>query len=260
VLTADQRAEFEERGLTRLRNVFTSDDAARMRLVVWRELERRYGVVEDDRSTWKLGAAHGMKTSKKSRAFEPIGGPVLLEVIDELLGVGTWTTAAHWGQVMVTFPQPDGAWTLPSKLWHVDWHYTHAPTPLFGVKMFAFFGTVDPQGGGTLVVPGSHRVVERFVASTEQDVRTDFRTCRLRFMRHDPWFRALSRTDDADPERVARFMGTDHDCDGIPVRVVELTGDPGDVVLTHPWMLHHVAPNTSSYPRMMRGKTYNRRS
>ena len=38
----------------------------------------------------------------------------------------------------------------------------------------------------------------------------------------------------------------------------ELTGDPGDVVLTHPWMLHHVAPNTSSYPRMMRGKTYNR--
>ena len=259
MLTADQRAEFDERGLTRLRNVFTSDDAARMRSVVWRELERRYGAVEADPSTWALGQAHGMKTSKKSRAFEPIGGPVLLEAIDELLGAGTWTTAAHWGQVMVTFPQPDEAWTLPSKMWHVDWPYTYAPTPLFGVKVFAFFGTVEPQGGGTLVVAGSHRVVERFVASTEQDARTEFRTCRLRFMNHDPWFRALARADDPDSERTARFMGSDHDSDGIPVRVVELTGEPGDVVLTHPWMLHHTAPNTSPYPRMMRGKTYNRR-
>ena len=50
-------------------------------------------------------------------------------------------------------------------------------------------------------------------------------------------------------------MGSDHDADGIPVRVVELTGRPGDVVLTHPWTLHHAAPNTASYPRMMRGKT-----
>ncbi len=259
MLTAEQRAEFDELGITRLRNVFTHDDSVRMRRVVWSELERRYAALEDDPSTWKPGEAHGMKTSKKSRAFEPIGGPLLLEAIDELLGTSNWTTAAHWGQVMVTFPQPDAAWRLPSKMWHVDWHYMYAPTPLFGVKIFVFFGTVEPRGGGTLVVSGSHRVVERFVASTEPDARTDFRTCRLRFMKHDPWFRALARADDPDPERTARFMGPDHDADGIPVRVVELTGNPGDVVLAHPWMLHHAAPNTSSYPRMMRGKTYNRR-
>ena len=49
-------------------------------------------------------------------------------------------------------------------------------------------------------------------------------------MKHDPWFRALARTDDPDPDRSARFMGSDHDADGIGVRVVELTGRPGDVV------------------------------
>ena len=108
-----------------------------------------------------------------------------------------------------------------------------------------------------LVVSGSHRVVERFVATAPADVRADYRTCRLQFMQHDPWFRALARTDDPDPDRRARFMGSDHDADGIPVRVVELTGRPGDVVLTHPWTLHHAAPNTASYPRMMRGKTLN---
>ena len=77
-------------------------------------------------------------------------------------------------------------------------------------------------------------------------------------MKHDPWFRALARTDDPDPDRNARFMESDHDADGIPVRVVELTGRPGDVVLTHPWTLHHSAPNVASYPRMMRGKSLHR--
>jgi ectoine hydroxylase-related dioxygenase (phytanoyl-CoA dioxygenase family) len=200
-----------------------------------------------------------MKTSKKHRVFAPIGSPALLGSVDELLGAGDWTTPAHWGQVMVTFPEPDADWILPSKLWHVDWHYTNAPFPLFGLKVFAFFGNVEPRGGGTLVVSGSHRVVERFVADTEPGERPDFRACRLRFMKHDPWFRALARTDDSDPDRTARFMESDHDADGIAVRVVELTGEPGDVVLAHPWMLHHAASNAASYPRMMRGKSFYRR-
>jgi hypothetical protein len=258
VLTPGQHAEFAERGLLRLHDVFTPNDAARMRSVVWHELARRHGVLEDDRSTWKIGEAHGMKTTKKHRAFEPMGAPGLYAVIDELLGSGSWTTSAHWGQVMVTFPERGVLWRLPSKLWHVDWMYTNSPTPLFGLKLFAFFGDVGPRGGGTLVVSGSHRVVERFVAATPAEARRDFRACRLRFMQHDPWLRALARPDDDDPGRNARFMDADHDLDGIPVRVVELTGCPGDVVLAHPWMLHHAAPNTASYPRMMRGKAYHR--
>ena len=68
----------------------------------------------------------------------------------------------------------------------------------------------------------------------------------------------LSRTDDADPDRAARFMGSEHDADGIGVRVVELTGRPGDVVITHPWTLHHAAPNRASYPRLMRSKAIHR--
>ena len=260
MLNAQQRDEFEELGVTRLHNAFSDDDAARMRGVVWRELERQSGAVDHDPSTWKPGEAHGMTASKKSRAFAPIGGPSLRAALDDVLGAGNWTTPAHWGQVMVTFPEPGARWRLPSRLWHVDWPYTNSPMQLFGVKIFAFFGNVEPQGGGTLVVSGSHRVVERFVAATPPDHRTDFRTCRLRFMKHDPWFRALARTNDPDPDRNARFMDSDHDADGIPVRVVELTGKPGDVVLTHPWVLHHTAPNTASYPRMMRGKNFHRRA
>jgi hypothetical protein len=51
--------------------------------------------------------------------------------------------------------------------------------------------------------------------------------------------------------RVARFMDSDYQADGIAVRVTELTGRPGDVVLADRRVLHSGAPNTGSYPPMM---------
>ena len=254
MLTATQRAEFDARGFVRLHDVFDHEQAARMRRVVWGELDRRYGIVKDDRTTWTVRSPSNLKTTKKHRAFSAIGTPELYAVIDELLGADEWTRPAHWGQVMVTFPIADEAWRVPSKLWHIDWFYSNTPEPLFGLKVFAFFGDVRPCGGGTLVVAGSHRAVERYVARSEVAKRDDFRANRLRFMQHDPWLRELARADDPNPRRNAYFMDDDHDLDGIPVRVVELTGRPGDVVLAHPWLLHHAAPNTASYPRLMRGK------
>jgi hypothetical protein len=44
------------------------------------------------------------------------------------------------------------------------------------------------------------------------------------------------------------------DLDGLPVRVVELTGRAGDVDLTHPWILHSIASNATDAPRIMRSR------
>lgn len=71
-----------------------------------------------------------------------------------------------------------------------------------------------------------------------------------RLLRREDWLRCLSRPGD-EPGHTARFMDRDHQAGGITARVTELTGKPGDVVLTHPWMLHSGAPNIGSYPRMM---------
>lgn len=38
--------------------------------------------------------------------------------------------------------------------------------------------------------------------------------------------------------------------DGVPLRVVELTGEPGDVILMHSDCFHAVAPNRLTQPRM----------
>ena len=41
-------------------------------------------------------------------------------------------------------------------------------------------------------------------------------------------------------------MDADTDVDGIPARVVELTGEPGDMAFCHPTIVHSVASNRGS--------------
>ncbi|HEY1620042.1 MAG TPA: hypothetical protein VGG25_20630 [Streptosporangiaceae bacterium] len=55
--------------------------------------------------------------------------------------------------------------------------------------------------------------------------------------------------------RIAAFIDTETTVQGVPLRVVELTGEPGDMVFCHPVMLHSVAPNRGTRPRFMRIKT-----
>jgi hypothetical protein len=254
MLTGGQRADFDDLGLVRVRGAFGADDAARMRAVAWREMGRKYGIREADRATWTVDWPSGLKNTKRNRAFDAIGREVLTAVFDELIGSGEWTRPRTWGQVMVTFPDASQPWVVPHRLWHVDFRYDASAEPLFGLKVFAFFGDVAPRSGGTLVIARSHRLVSRFLAELPKYVRADFRRTRLLFMDHHPWLRVLA-SPEYDCERTARFMDQDGDVDGIAARVIELTGAAGDVVITHPWTVHHVAFNAGRYPRLMRSQS-----
>jgi hypothetical protein len=44
----------------------------------------------------------------------------------------------------------------------MDCGFEEPTWPVSGVKLFAFFDDVDPEGGGTLLLSGSHRLVERY--------------------------------------------------------------------------------------------------
>jgi ectoine hydroxylase-related dioxygenase (phytanoyl-CoA dioxygenase family) len=113
------------------------------------------------------------------------------------------------------------------------------------VKIWALLGDLEPGAGGTPQVAGSHKVVERFLTTTEE---REFKAVRDEVLRSDPWFRNLtSEQRTVDPMAPA-------DLDGLPVRVIELTGQAGDVYLTHPWILHSIAPNAADAPRMMRSR------
>jgi ectoine hydroxylase-related dioxygenase (phytanoyl-CoA dioxygenase family) len=53
-------------------------------------------------------------------------------------------------------------------------------------------------------------------------------------------------------------MRTSTVVDGIEVRVVEMTGEPGDVLLTHPVLLHAGSKNTAAAPRIALSSTVHR--
>jgi hypothetical protein len=258
MLSEHDRAEFAERGIVWLRGAFGQDEAARMRRRVWARLAR-LGAAEDDPATWALADVAGLsKAIKRDRVFAALGSPAVRGAVEALLGQDEWDPLREWGTLLVNFPAQDRLWVLPAGSWHADYGWDLDPEPLPGVKIFAFFAEVLPCGGGTLVITGSHRLVARFAASLPPQQPHEAHLLG-RYLRRDGWFRALSRPGDDDPGRAARFMDQDHDADGIPVRVAELTGQPGDVVLTHPWVLHSWSYNTGSYPRMMLTKNLYRR-
>jgi hypothetical protein len=250
VLTPEQYDEFWSTGIVKIEGAFSADDAARMREVLWGELSRRYGIERDAPSTWDRHPPTGLKTSKKSRVFAPILGPTVTSAFDQLFAPGAWVPPKHYGQVLVTMPTPDSQWRLPFHLWHADFQYDAPLRPLFALKYWALFGDVEAGGGGTLQLAGSHRLVERYIDGFTHE-QLEYKRVRDGFLRSHPWLRALSTADD-DPDRNARFMGADVDVDGLTARVVECTGSAGDVYLTHPWVMHCIAPNVRNQPRLMK--------
>jgi hypothetical protein len=65
-----------------------------------------------------------------------------------------------------------------------------------------------------------------------------------------PWLRDLWSNDDTG-DRIRRYMVDGTELDGVPLRVVELTGRSGDVYFMHCDTFHSAAPNCLDQPRMM---------
>jgi len=127
--------------------------------------------------------------------------------------------------------------------------------------MFLFVDHVKPRGGGTAVVRPSPQLIERFVRATGTEELLAMKTAQIkrRFFSLHPYFLEL-RGKPQRPDRNDRLMGRDTDVEGTALRVVELTGEPGDAVLCHPRLLHTSAPNTADRPRLMRAaRLYSRR-
>jgi hypothetical protein len=110
---------------------------------------------------------------------------------------------------------------------------------------------VPPGAGGTLAVEGSPRVIEAFVAGRPSAGREPMKTTRFPLIASHPWLRELVAKEGA-PDRTERLMRPGAAVAEVPVRVVELAGEAGDVVIGHPWLLHCGASNAGAAPRLMR--------
>ena len=246
MLTDEQRRAFHDEGFVALPGAVDAEHVTRMRERIWRRIENK-GAQRDDASTWRPDQTFGLRTVRRGDP-NPQDSLSFTEALDGVMGPGAWRTPPNWGQVLVTFPSPD-PWDVPHRPWHLDHRYDQPPDVIWGVNVFLFVDHVEPGGGGTVVVRGSPRHVRRFVAQIRPATRTQ-KQWREAFDRSHPWFTALSDRNDTE-DRCERFLSVT-DIEGIPTQVVELTGEPGDVVVCHPWLIHNVAPNADERPRMMR--------
>jgi hypothetical protein len=122
------------------------------------------------------------------------------------------------------------------------------PTPQSGDSLRVLWDRQRQSGNGTLLIQQ-----ERLISADQR--RGSIATLRERFHRSHPWIMALTGQVPSPADRIAAFMDRETIVEGVPLRVVELTGEPGDMVFCHPVMVHCVAPNRGTRPRFMRIKT-----
>jgi hypothetical protein len=253
-LTSADIGRFERDGYVVVRQAFAPADALAMERQWWRELEDTHGIRRDDRSSWRQ-----LRGDLKAAKRDPLQAKILTGrvrgALDDLLGPAAWPPPRHWGRPLVTFPEP-GDWMVPTRHWHWDnlsELHLDRPRALFVVS---FIGSVAPRGGGTLILSGSPRLLiqqERQIPASQR--HGSVTALRERFHRSHPWLMALTGQAPSPPDRIAAFMDREAIVDGVPLQVVELTGEPGDMVFCHPLMVHCTAPNRGAWPRFMRIKT-----
>jgi hypothetical protein len=236
---------FAQRGFVRVEQAFSREDARTMTELLWDALGRNFGIFRSEPSTWDRPFRKApLNEIAHTPVFWNIFADRLAGVIDVLLD-GAWNLPEVLGDLLITFPNAS-AWELPHDGWHSDEGYVP------GLMGFIFLNDVEREGGGTLIVQGSHRLPRLdYRRLAEPDGAGRKWKHRWEAERQSEWLRAL-RTHGDPAVRYQRFVETATDVDGIPLQVVELTGKAGDAVLCHPWLMHAIASNASATPRFMR--------
>ena len=192
---------------------------------IWSALGE-HGVRRDDPSTWREPVVR--ISCPESEAFAAAGTqPVLWEAFDQLIGEGRWwRRRGVGGSIPVRFPSQadpgDAGWHIEGSFevggdWWVNYR-----SRARGLLALYLFSDVDAASAPTRVRPGSHRDAARVLAPPAT------KGCRSR--RRRSW-----------PRRPAR-----------PGRRQLATGQAGDVILCHPFLVHAASwPHTGRQPRIM---------
>ena len=280
VLSSQQTEDFITRGWTKVEQAIPHEQAVKVQDFLWDKLAER-GVLRDDKSTWRNPMEFIAENYNQS-PFHECATARLADAISDLVGAGRWIAEREvgwWGWWPVNFAiGADQVWDVPADEWHIDCKkegtYTTAPDQ--GLLVICLFSELGPRGGGTLVLEGSHQIAARFLQEnqglTQNEMNEALRnlTPYLRFLcGRDGDQESTPGTDTSNlrgvdaaqierptdlevTPRIEHFMNQIHvDEFGTPLRVTEVTGSPGDVILAHPFMLHSPSFNHSGVPRFM---------
>lgn len=212
-----QRTYFDEHGHIHLKGALTKAQVKPIAKYVLDELERlkvRSSGLKDLPAFQQIGKLSTLvkRDDLEARLITP-----------ELRAMITTLGGAHLrsgpGQFLVSLPQ-QGEWSLRGLNWHVDISSPDPSRPA-GVQAFILLEDIAPQGGGTLVLAGSHK------RATSKDLSQRIR---------------MILREGSDPRKPLAQLG---------LSIVELAGKAGDVHLMDMRLLHTPALNASKQLRLM---------
>ena len=275
-LDEEARQEFAERGVVRIEGLIPDAAIAPNR-------ERIYGILEDagvwydgrwvtseepnetrppSKFDWlaptKSLPMRRIRDCAKSKPFHAMFAGDALAAARELGGERLFANepppsgaAQAFSRPQLLFTPPGARqWFVPNAIWHVDVPRLGDAGPP-GLQIFILMDDIPPGGGATLVVAGSHLLLNDRVRRSK-DVKKSLkrRTYFQHLMGPRPQDRGPSDGSRIDPDSARLLNQPGHDGD-IPLQVVEMDGQAGDAYITDLRLLHTLAPNASARPRVM---------
>ena len=240
-LTCAEAAHFVKHGYVVVKAAFPREMADVLCESTWTELETNFGIERTDPHTWEgvstgrsrmqghvrtqgSGARFPLKT-RAPRAFA-----AQADVVGGARRVPDGGNSLSWGDAAIgNFRVPDGpAWQPPAvrqQGWHKDGHHFRhfINSPEQGLLTVPIYTDILPRSGGTFIARDSIAPVARLLAQCPAGVHPD------------------------GTQAGYLIPGLIEQC----ADFAELTGEAGDVVLVHPYMLHRVSVNPSNRPRFI---------
>jgi len=239
----DHRQELERLGITKVDGLLSQTEAttAREQIIQIARAHDLYSsagwAVSEDRFSNTKTFRVALTAISHSEAFPNFVSERLINIASSLQGAAV-TPLPPGQQILFTLPGAP-SWSVPHDVWHVDIpRLGELGAP--GLQMFTFLDDVEPKGGGTLVLAGSHKLMNDAGVLRSKALKQQLAKA--------PYFRSLFSKQRAPITLVDQTAGSS---DGVDLRVVELTGQPGDVYFMDLRALHTPASNTSNTARLM---------
>ncbi len=236
-----EQQELQERGLTRLNYRIEDSIVAPVRERILRKLS-------ETKNTNPLDNAKPIKL-KNLQKSEGIMGPLisqeLKQQLNNLVDNRSLVRSPPHHQILLTRPYLKIVggqctnWGIPSSVWHTDVPRAKS-LGMPGIQIFVFLDEVKSSSGGTLLVEGTHRLLNDHAHMSSKRFK--------QLLKREPYFNDLMNNQKPNPiDLLAEY----HQIGGVPVKVTELTGLPGEVFVADLRLLHAPSDNASNQTRIM---------
>lgn len=244
VLNNDDLQRFDELGVIKVKSLFDASVAREVEDELWRRFER-WEIERGQPNSWEVldeaTIRKVMKGTRRVRGLAAIYNDRSEDIARTLARESD--LKKQKALLLLTFSRQHNYiqdQVVPSSIWHSD-------TPnipgkgLAGVILLGFINDVQPRGGGTMVITGSHRLFEASTTAVSSKMAK-------RKLKRYPYFQELLSAKSTNRERFLDEPGYVND---VRLQVVELTGEPGDAYFVNGSLLHTITRNYRSEPRMM---------